>query len=200
MAQKNFKRTPLSAYVMGFVLSCYLGVVKLTSRTPALGKTGHVFPETPAIYTVWHGELSGVVFVMPKHLRRQTKCLVSRHRWTIFLAIVAQLFGMGVIRGSSTKGKVDKGGAQAFRQMLRHIKAGGSICLTPDGPRGPNRVAQEGVFELVAKTGLPHYHIVPTFTHYWQLNKRWDHLIIPKPFGRINVALVKVSGPETMPV
>ncbi|HAN93250.1 MAG TPA: hypothetical protein DCQ33_14390, partial [Nitrospira sp.] len=54
------------------------------------------------------------------------------------------------VRGSSTRG-----GAEAFRQLIRLGRSGGNLVLTPDGPKGPRQVVKVGVVQLARATGLP---------------------------------------------
>ena len=54
--------------------------------------------------------------------------------------------GLEAIRGSSShkRKNKDKGGARAAAEAIRLLKAGGAVCITPDGPRGPRQRAQLG--------------------------------------------------------
>jgi lysophospholipid acyltransferase (LPLAT)-like uncharacterized protein len=47
--------------------------------------------------------------------------------------------GLSVVTGSSSKG-----GAHALREMIRLLKRGFRIGITPDGPRGPRMRVQMG--------------------------------------------------------
>ena len=62
-------------------------------------------------------------------------------------------YGVSTVRGSSTRG-----GTQALRQLIRVARDGFSVVFTPDGPKGPPRMAKEGVVFFAQATGLP---IVP---------------------------------------
>ena len=59
-------------------------------------------------------------------------------------------FGMGTLRGSSTRG-----GVAALKGLIRAARDGQDIGVTPDGPRGPKQIAQMGVIEVAKLTGLP---------------------------------------------
>ena len=68
--------------------------------------------------------------------------------------------------------------------MIKQLKNGKVILITPDGPRGPRYWVKPGV-AYAAKTTSS--HIVPftwSASHYWQLNT-WDRMLIPKPFSKI---------------
>jgi len=60
---------------------------------------------------------------------------------------------------------------------------GYDLAITPDGPRGPCYVVQDGVMLLAQITGFP---IMPVSYHLgWKLCLRsWDRFQIPLPFSR----------------
>src|SRR5947209_5783735 len=82
------------------------------------------------IYSFWHETM-----LMPawQYRRTPTDVLISDHADGEMIARACQRLGMGVVRGSDTRG-----GVKAIRQILEQ---GGTrnIVITPDGPRGPRR-------------------------------------------------------------
>ena len=69
------------------------------------------------------------------------------------------------------------------------------LAITPDGPRGPRYVVQNGVIFLAQKTGRP---IIPAgigLDRYWQMPS-WDEFRVPKPFSR---ATIFVGEPIRVP-
>ncbi|MGO3517927.1 MAG: glycosyltransferase N-terminal domain-containing protein [Acetobacter cibinongensis] len=112
----------------------------------------------------------------------RVKVLISRNRDGRMIADIIAPWGIGTIAGSSdTRGK-NKGGAAAFRQMRKALLAGEQVVITPDGPRGPRRMAQPGMAALAAAVRKP---VVPVGAYYsgLQLNS-WDKMVIPLPFGK----------------
>ncbi len=61
------------------------------------------------------------------------------------------------VRGSSQPAR-----PQALLEMATWAERGYDLAITPDGPRGPRYVVQEGVMSLAQITGLP---IVPVSYH-----------------------------------
>jgi lysophospholipid acyltransferase (LPLAT)-like uncharacterized protein len=57
------------------------------------------------------------------------------------------------------------------------------VVMTPDGPRGPRRVAAPGVAQLAALSGVPVLPCSAQTSRRWQM-KSWDRMVIPRPFGR----------------
>ena len=69
-----------------------------------------------------------------------------------------------------------------MRSMLSTLSKGELVAITPDGPRGPARIAAPGVAQLAALSGLP---IVPCSA---QTSGRivlgsWDRMVVPLPFA-----------------
>jgi hypothetical protein len=102
------------------------------------------------ILAFWHGQLLMMPYSYPG---RRISALISEHRDGELIARTLQRLGFGVSRGSTTSG-----GARALREMVRRVREGWDIAITPDGPRGPRHTVQQGAIELARLTGLP---IVP---------------------------------------
>jgi lysophospholipid acyltransferase (LPLAT)-like uncharacterized protein len=68
-------------------------------------------------------------------------------------------------------------------ELTTWAERGYDLAITPDGPRGPCYVVQDGVMSLAQLTGLP---IIPfTYNLDWKIRvKSWDRLQIPLPFSR----------------
>ncbi|MDH4121714.1 MAG: lysophospholipid acyltransferase family protein [Deltaproteobacteria bacterium] len=133
---------------------------------------------TPAIYALWHNNL---LFFGRELGGRGLGAMVSRSKDGEGIARILAGWGFQVVRGSSSNG-----GKAAFREYLRLLKSGAGVAITPDGPRGPRYVLQEGVAALARLSGAP---IVPV--HYaaprcWQAGS-WDRMKLPKPFSRVVV-------------
>jgi lysophospholipid acyltransferase (LPLAT)-like uncharacterized protein len=107
--------------------------------------------------------------------------LVSASRDGAFLAAILERFGVQPVRGSSSRR-----GPQALLELRTWAARGYDLAITPDGPRGPRYVVQEGVMSLAQITGLP---IVPASYHLsWKIRlKSWDGFQIPLPFSRCEV-------------
>jgi lysophospholipid acyltransferase (LPLAT)-like uncharacterized protein len=99
------------------------------------------------ILAFWHSHL---LLMLHSRYRRPIKVMSSRSRDGEIIARVFDYYGVESARGSSTRG-----GAQALRDVIRSASAGSNIVITPDGPKGPARVAKEGVVYVAQATGLP---------------------------------------------
>lgn len=98
----------------------------------------------------WHGHL---LLMLHSRFRRPIAVMSSRSRDGEVIARVFDWYGVEVVRGSSSRGA-----AAALRALIHKARAGRNIVFTPDGPKGPARVAKDGVIFAAKVSGLP---IVP---------------------------------------
>ncbi len=77
---------------------------------------------------------------------------------------------------------ISRRGPQALLELTTWAERGYDLAITPDGPRGPCYVVQDGVMSLAQLTGLP---IVPVSILRELENrlKSWDRFQIPLPFS-----------------
>jgi lysophospholipid acyltransferase (LPLAT)-like uncharacterized protein len=80
-------------------------------------------------------------------------------------------------------GSSSRGGAAGLRALLDVLGRGDQVVITPDGPRGPRRVAAPGVAQLAGLSGVPVLPCSAQTSRRWQL-RSWDRMVIPRPFGR----------------
>jgi len=111
--------------------------------------------------------------------------LVSASKDGALLAAILKTFGVQPVRGSSSRR-----GAQALVELTSWAERGYDLAITPDGPRGPCYVVQEGAIALAQVTGLP---LIPaSYSVSWKLRaKSWDRFIVPLPFARCEVVIGK---------
>ena len=127
------------------------------------------------ILAFWHGRLFLMRYAYPG---KRITILISRHRDGELIARTMELFGLQASRGSSTEG-----GAAGLREVVRRVREGYDVAFTPDGPRGPGRVAQMGVIQAARLAGIP---IVPVAfgASRKKILGSWDGFLVPYPFSR----------------
>lgn len=130
------------------------------------------------IYAFWHGRQLLLPYL---HAHDEASILISLSEDGDHIARIVQLFGTGVVRGSSSRG-----GARALIAMKRLLAQGQRVAMTPDGPRGPQRAVQPGILFLAQKTGCP---IVPLAYGVKRrvIVRGWDEYVVPFPFNRITL-------------
>jgi lysophospholipid acyltransferase (LPLAT)-like uncharacterized protein len=98
------------------------------------------------IVAFWHSHL---LLMLHARYRLPMTVMISRSKDGELIAKAVEYYGADSARGSTTRG-----GSAALRETLRAAQKGNSIAFTPDGPRGPARIAQEGVVYTAQSTGL----------------------------------------------
>lgn len=136
-----------------------------------------------AIYCIWHNRLALAMrfyngYVRPRKPGARLAAMVSASKDGALLACVLRSFQVQPVRGSSSRR-----GPQALLELTSWAEKGYDLAITPDGPRGPRYVIQEGITWLAQLTGLP---IVPVSCDLdWKLRtKSWDQFQVPLPFSR----------------
>src|SRR5690348_17934377 len=76
--------------------------------------------------------------------------LISAHPDGQIIADAVTYFGVDSIAGSTKRG-----GSAALRTMLKRLKEGDCVGITPDGPRGPAMTASVGIVNVAGLAGVP---------------------------------------------
>lgn len=132
--------------------------------------------DQPFVLAFWHGRLLMIPCCWDRS--RTMNMLISRHRDGQFIARTVAHFGIRAVTGSSSRG-----GGAALRAMLKALKAGESVGITPDGPRGPCMRASNGVVNLARLANVPVIPVSFSANHGLVL-RNWDHFLVAWPFGR----------------
>lgn len=157
----------------------YLGFVYATGRWTLIGVEGvgaYVTRGRPIIACFWHGRMLMMVYAW--RWTQRARMLISGHRDGQLIADIIARFGVSTVIGSSSRG-----GTPAVRELLAILKAGESIAITPDGPRGPCMRAQMGAVRLAQLSGAPLFPA--TFgVRPRRMLSSWDRFIVVFPFAR----------------
>lgn len=143
------------------------------------------------IFAIWHNRLAMSLIVYNRYIRRfdptrQMAAIVSASRDGGFLAHALQLFGVRPVRGSTSRR-----GPQALRELTTCAEQGLDLAITPDGPRGPPYVVQDGVVYLGQLTGLPILPVACVTKPKLEI-RSWDRFQIPLPFSVCEVRVGKL--------
>lgn len=170
-------------------LACWLGawylrLVFLTSRFATEGDEAarRMWRERkPFILCFWHGRLLMMPFAWnpPEGARSAPiHMLISAHHDGKLIARAVGHFGIDTIAGSDNRNTLS-----AMRTLVRTVRAGRCIGITPDSPPGPRMRAKPGVAMLARLAQVP---VIPAS---YSIARRkvlpsWDRLVVPKPFSR----------------
>jgi lysophospholipid acyltransferase (LPLAT)-like uncharacterized protein len=139
----------------------------------------------PILFALWHGQMLPLLWY---HRDQGVAVVVSEHNDGEIIARILEWMGYRLIRGSTSRGA-----DRALLGIVKTLKQGNDVAITPDGPRGPSKQFAPGAVVAANRAGAP---IIPALAHVdraWRLSS-WDGFVIPKPFARITIAY----GPATM--
>lgn len=155
----------------------YLWFVGKTSRWKIIRQCPQItLGGKPCIYAFWHGRLSLLYYPY-----RQKKIMVmssTSEDGRISIGILSR-FGFSIVYGSRRSGAIS-----SLLKMVRMLKDGYQIALTPDAPPGPYFKVQPGVVFLAKKTNVPIIPVTFAAKRKKVLNTK-DKFIFPFPFNRV---------------
>jgi lysophospholipid acyltransferase (LPLAT)-like uncharacterized protein len=140
------------------------------------------------IFAFWHGR----AILLPEILKQFPKnnhnifVITSIHKSGDIIKGISENNGAKIIRGSS-----HKGGLHVIREVLKSLKKPQNhLCISPDGPRGPNMKINGAILEFAKRTSA---EIIPiTYSSKKaKFAKTWDHYCIPKFFDDITIEIGK---------
>lgn len=189
---KRLFRHPRTLAALAWLIGAYLAFVYRTTRWQLVG-TENLTPEvwqSPLIITFWHERLPLMPMLwltrrgMADYVGKPEAVyvLVSRHRDGQFIGAIIRRFHLDVTLGSTSRG-----GPAALRSLMRQLREGLYVAITPDGPRGPARRAAPGVAQLAALTDALILPCAAQSTRHRRL-RTWDRMVMPLPFGRAVLA------------
>lgn len=184
--KRNLLNNPWLATLAGLLLNAYGELVRRSSRLrlqidPDVQRLV-LEARVPVIYALWHRH----VFFLPLlriYGRQPLAVLLSAHRDARIVGVAGRLRGITLVEGSSTRG-----GTKAYRQLLSQLKQGRSVCITPDGPRGPALRVKPGVVQLARHSGCAVVPVAISFRRSHIL-RTWDQTVLPLPFGSAVLAM-----------
>ncbi len=135
------------------------------------------FERGPFVGALWH---QGLLVAASVWRRRGIAVPVSRSRDGDQIDAVLQRLGFA----ASPRGSSSRGATSLLRAMIRRVRAGETLAMLPDGPRGPAGQAKPGVIALASAAGVP---IVPVGVAARPAIRfgSWDRALLPGPFARV---------------
>jgi len=180
---KRFLKHQKTQVLLSYFLAFYIRLVMLTNRKeyiihPAAEK--FMRGQENAIFAFWHGRMMLLPAINPP---RKMHVLISGHRDGRLISQVIARFGQATIEGSSSKG-----GTEAVRAIVRLLKNGDNISITPDGPRGPNQQAAMGIITIAKLSGKAVLPVTFSASKHKRL-RSWDRFMVAKPFGKLKFCI-----------
>lgn len=137
---------------------------------------------TPLVFFLWHNRLF-LAGEWHRRFRRKRTCygLISASRDGAWLETFYGWAGILPIRGSQNRRS-----SQSVRELIRVVRKGNDVGITPDGSRGPIYEAKPGAILLARITKSPICLLSFKYSGHWAL-RSWDRFVIPFPFSRVKV-------------
>ena len=129
------------------------------------------------IISTWHGQLLTPFMHLAK---KKHYGLAGLNRDGELISKVGTQLGWKILRGSSSKG-----GSRIFIEIVKILRQPSTLIgITPDGPRGPERIPKAGVIKAAQKTGAIIIPVSSISTRNWKFIN-WHTFFLEKPFGKI---------------
>jgi lysophospholipid acyltransferase (LPLAT)-like uncharacterized protein len=172
----------LAARLLSLLAGAFIRSLRATLRVQRLHRerySGLRARGVPILFALWHGRMFLSIL---EHRGQGIATMASQSEDGEMIARWLERNGYRAARGSSSRG-----GGQALRELVRHVRGGGHAALTVDGPRGPAREVQAGIVQLAKLTGgwiLP----ITSSSSRPRFLASWDRYLLPMPFSRGVVA------------
>lgn len=144
----------------------------------------------PCIIALWHEHLAIIPEILSKNASQFIyTAFISNSRDGEPLARLVKSYSIG-----RTLRVPHNSRGQALKQLIDRLNARSSVMIiTPDGPKGPSRVAKPGLHFAAEQTGAKIVFFSWVSNRSWRL-KTWDKMWIPKPFSKITVSFDPFQG------
>lgn len=187
MAAKK-KNNPFLMWLIGWAVPAWIRLVHATTRWEVLGEKNYqaaLQMKDGFIVAFWHSRIAMMIPVRQKHDGRFFFMSSDNREGDMMIHAVRPFrieFARGSARNVKKKDK-NKGGSAAFLVLLKALREGAAVGLTPDGPRGPRQVCQPGIVALANKSGKPVLPVACAVRRSHIFNS-WDRFHLPLPFSR----------------
>ena len=177
---KRILQSTTTQIIVSHLLAWYIRLVMATSDIHK-----HINPQAApyidgkknGVFLFWHGRMMLLPAFMPAN--HTMHVLISFHRDGQIIAEVMRRFNMAIVHGSSSRG-----GTTAVKSLIRHIRNGHNVAITPDGPRGPHEIVKKGALTTARHTDSPLIPVAISSNRHKRM-KSWDRFMLAYPFSRI---------------
>lgn len=127
----------------------------------------------------WHQHFFSAIRPFKKYKIFNPGIMISQSRDGEIVAKIALRSGWNPVRGSSSKG-----GMEALRKMIAHLKKKKLALHITDGPKGPSGIVKPGVIRLAHAADAVIVPFSVSAEKAWYFNS-WDKFLLPKPFSKV---------------
>ena len=176
---KKIFRTKLAYSIICWIGAKYIKFVSFTTKWSFINKkyVENLWKKNESfILCFWHGRL--LMMPLSWNNKKKINVLISAHSDGQLLSKTVKYFDIKTIIGSSSKG-----GSEAIRNIIKSLKSGISIGMTPDGPRGPRMKINSAIIKIASLTGNKIVPLSYSVKKKIFLNS-WDKFLVALPFGK----------------
>jgi hypothetical protein len=130
------------------------------------------------VFAFWHGTML-VPWYLLKHY--SPYAIVSQSKDGSILVNVLNKWNYKVERGSSSKD-----GKEVLEKLIYQAQNNNTIAITPDGPRGPEKVMKAGAVIIAKKAAVP-LVLIGVGYNKKRVLRSWDSFEIPKFFSKTKI-------------
>ncbi|MEQ8602981.1 MAG: lysophospholipid acyltransferase family protein [Marivibrio sp.] len=177
----RFFRSRTAYSIAREIIVWYIRFVYLTSRFDLAGQEARDALKAqgrPFLIALWHNRIAMMPYAWKEETRALT-VLASAHRDGRLVSEGLGRFGFSAVPVDSRRG-----GSGPTREILRLLKQGKCVGITPDGPRGPRMRLRGGMITIAAMAQVPIVPVAYSATRRRLLGS-WDRFILPLPFSRL---------------
>ncbi len=184
---------PIQQLVCYFII-IYMLIVYYTSKKKYIGLENYkedVMQSKPLIMAFWHNRLFLCPFFAVRLRKKVNKnykflTLASKHGDGRFVGEVLSKFGLRNIYGSTKNNNKAGRGIEfkSIRTIVKQVKSGKCLGITPDGPRGPNQQINGEILNIAKLTKAKIMPVSYSASRFIEVNS-WDKFKIPLPFSKI---------------
>lgn len=175
---KQITKSGFFINLLGMILYAYSRLVYNTVKWKISGRDEMIEMmrnNQNIILIAWHGR----ALMLPAFQKGYTEldALVSLHNDGRIIAGLLRRYNLGIIGGSS-----NNNARGAAVNLMHSLESGRSVCIIPDGPRGPRMKMTMSPIYYAWKTGCPIIAAAYSVDKCKIIESAWDKMLIPAPF------------------
>lgn len=148
----------------------------------------------PAALIIWHNRIAITPYIKTTFRKKfKIYAMISKSKDGSILEYFFKNFDINCDRGSD-----NDGGAKAAVALIRRLRSGFDICVTPDGPRGPKYEMKKGILSICQKTNASILFMRGKIGAHWKFKKSWDDFMLPKPFSKVVIKATTFPNYEAL--
>jgi lysophospholipid acyltransferase (LPLAT)-like uncharacterized protein len=127
----------------------------------------------------WHQQFFSAIRHFKNYKIFNPGIMISQSTDGEIVAKIALRSGWNPIRGSSSKG-----GMEALKKMIAHLRENKLALHIIDGPKGPSGIVKPGAIRLAHAADAVIVPFSVSAEKAWYFNS-WDKFLLPKPFSKV---------------